>query len=408
MFRCIRPLVVAALSVLLLAAAPSAGADPGVVTIYSSLPLQGAGGPQTRSIVNGANLALTQAGGRAGQFGIRYVSLDDSTRAAGQADDGRVRANARRAASDPATVGYIGEFNSGASKISMPILNLAAIAQVSPSNTYVGLTLGGPGTDSGEPARYHPSGVRTFARLLPNDRVEGAALATLMAARHCHRVYSVNSKTTFSVGIESALRGAASRNRLTVAGTVGIDPRARNYRSLAVTIRRRNVNCVVFTGEIESNGVQLLKDVGAKLPRAQLFGSDGVVLNSLAVQRTGLPPSVARRFYGTLATLDPSAYPPAGRQFFGQYSRAYHVGFPDPYAIYGYEAMKLLLDSIAAAGPNGGNRRAVVNALFATRDRPSVLGTYSIDANGDTTLRDYGAYRIRRGRFVYYRTIHAR
>ena len=36
-----------------------------------------------------------------------------------------------------------------------------------------------------------------------------------------------------------------------------------------------------------------------------------------------------------------------------------------------------------------------IKALFAAKDRQSVLGTYSIDANGDTTLTDYGLYEVK-------------
>jgi branched-chain amino acid transport system substrate-binding protein len=411
MFRCNRPLVVAALATLLLAAAPAnpASADPGVLTIYSSLPLRGASAPETRSIVNGANLALTEAGGRTGQFGIRYVSLDSSA-PSGRSDAGRVRANATQAENDPASIGYIGEFNSVSSEVSIPMLNQLPLAQISPSNTYVGLTQGGPGAQPGigEPDRYYPTGVRTYARLLPNDHVQGEALATLMHERRCHRAAVVHSGTVYGAGLATTLRSAAGRNHLAVTAVARMNPRAHDYRSLAAGIRRLAVSCVAFTGEIESNGLRLLRDVGSALPGAQLFGSDGVVVNVLADPRHGLPERVARRFYATLATLDTTAYPAAGRAFFARYTRTYRLRSPDPYAIYGYEAMKLLLDTIAAAGPNGGNRRAVISGLFATRNRPSVLGAYSIDANGDTTLRDYGAYRIRRGRFVYYRTIHAR
>ena len=32
--------------------------------------------------------------------------------------------------------------------------------------------------------------------------------------------------------------------------------------------------------------------------------------------------------------------------------------------------------------------------MFATKDRDSILGTYSIDENGDTTLTDYGVFTI--------------
>jgi branched-chain amino acid transport system substrate-binding protein len=73
---------------------------------------------------------------------------------------------------------------------------------------------------------------------------------------------------------------------------------------------------------------------------------------------------------------------------------------PAPYAEYGYEAMALVLDAMRRAGPQADSRDAVRRELFATRDRDSVLGRYSIDRFGDTTLATYGALRVRHGRLV--------
>ncbi|MGH3284032.1 MAG: hypothetical protein ACRDPD_05005, partial [Streptosporangiaceae bacterium] len=118
----------------------SAAAGGNTVDIYSSLPMQGASSAQTIPLVNGIKLALAQAGNKAGQFTVNYQVLDDSTAAAGKWDPGQTAANARKVASDPKAVFYIGEFNSGASEVSIPILNEGGIPQVSPANTYVGLT----------------------------------------------------------------------------------------------------------------------------------------------------------------------------------------------------------------------------------------------------------------------------
>src|SRR5450755_824809 len=136
----------------------SSSASGGTVDIYSSLPLQGASTAQTNPMVNGMKLALAQAGGKAGQRTVNYQSLDDSTAAAGKWDAGQTSANARKVATDPKAVYYIGEFNSSASEVSIPILNQGGIPQVSPANTYVGLTLSVPPASApGEPQKYYPS-----------------------------------------------------------------------------------------------------------------------------------------------------------------------------------------------------------------------------------------------------------
>ena len=68
------------------AKAVAAAARPRSLTIYSSLPLQGASRPQTTAMVNGIKLALEQAGNKAGDFDVKYESLDDSTAQAGSVD----------------------------------------------------------------------------------------------------------------------------------------------------------------------------------------------------------------------------------------------------------------------------------------------------------------------------------
>ena len=89
----------------------------------------------------------------------------------------------------------------------------------------------------------------------------------------------------------------------------------------------------------------------------------------------------------------PKDYPPEGQKFFKDYAATYGKK-PEPYAIYGYEAMALLIDAMKAVGADCNNRPKVIDAAVRRpKDRESALGTYSIDANGDTTLTDYGLYR---------------
>ena len=137
-------------------AAPQGGGK--TLTIYSSMPLQGASGPQSRSVVNGMKLALEQNNGKAGEHPIKYVSLDNSTAQAGSWTPEATTANARKAAQDDTTAVYLGEFNSGAAAVSIPVLNEAGVPKISPANTAVGLTTKEPGATPGEPDKYYPTG----------------------------------------------------------------------------------------------------------------------------------------------------------------------------------------------------------------------------------------------------------
>ncbi len=93
-----------------------------VLKIVSSLPRTGSAKGQTDTIVNGINLAIAEYPEIAGMK-IQFSDKDDATTSAGQWDAGKEADNAREAAADKDVIAYIGPYNSGAAKISMPILN---------------------------------------------------------------------------------------------------------------------------------------------------------------------------------------------------------------------------------------------------------------------------------------------
>src|SRR5918912_2558434 len=179
----------------------AAGQPAKTLTIYSSLPLQGPARQKNTAIVNGAKLALEQAGNKAGKFRIAYKSLDDSTAQAGGWEPSATSANARKAAQDKSAIAYIGEYNSGATAVSLPILNQAGLLQISPGNTAVGITSSDPGAAPGEPDKYYPTGKRTYARLLPRDTVQGAALVGVMKEQGCTSAYILNDKEVYGAGL---------------------------------------------------------------------------------------------------------------------------------------------------------------------------------------------------------------
>src|SRR3954452_9316716 len=195
--------------VLILTATPSAAQAQ---TIYSSLPLSGASRSTSAAINAGARLALKQSGNTA----VRFVALNDASKQAGAWTPERASQDALRAAQDRHAIAYIGEFNSGASQVALPILNEAGVAMISPSNTYNGLTRGGAGTSPGEPDKYYPTGTRTFFRVIPNDVVQAAAIATAMRDRGCTRVGVINDKESYGRGLAAGIRSTATRLGLKV------------------------------------------------------------------------------------------------------------------------------------------------------------------------------------------------
>jgi branched-chain amino acid transport system substrate-binding protein len=373
------------------------------LTIYSSLPLQGASRPQSEDVIKGEKLALKQHGNKAGSSSIKYVSLDDATAQAGKWDPGQTSSNARKAAQDKSAIAYLGEFNSGASAISIPILNEAGILQISPSNTALGLTKAGAGASKGEPQKYYPAGTRTYGRVVPIDTIQGAAQAQYMKDNGVTKLYVLDDKEVYGVGVAKNTQASAQKAGIAIAGTDSWDPKAANYRALASKIKASGADAVFIGGIIDNNAVQLAKDIFAAAPTIKQFGPDGVATTDYA---KGIPAGVAKVSYLTAPTVAPNDLPPAGQKFYKDFQATYGTAPADvnPYAVYGYEAMSVALDSIAKGNAD---RKATIAAFFATKNRSSPLGVYDIDKDGDTTLTNYGSYRVKGGKLVFDKVIKA-
>jgi len=157
------------------------------------MPLTGSSKEQSDTVVNAMKQAIDDFTGgtkKIGDYTIDYVSLDDATAAKGQWDADQEKANANKAVNDPDTAIYLGTLNSGAAKISIPILNQASIAMISPANTYPGLTRAAQGvTDPSEPEVYYPNKVRNYFRVVTPDDVQGPAIANFVASLNLKKVY---------------------------------------------------------------------------------------------------------------------------------------------------------------------------------------------------------------------------
>ena len=373
------------------------------LTIYSSLPLQGTSRDQSLAVINGEKLALDKVSNKVGDFKIKYVSLDDSTaQNPGTADESQTQQNARKAIRDKTTIFYLGEFNSGGTKVSLPILNKGGIPQISPSNTYVGLTTDEPGSEPGEPDKYYPTKKRTYARVVPRDKIQGAALATVMKEDGCKTVDIWNDKTTYGAGIAKNIELSVKSQGMTVGNKAGTDRNSPNYKSAASNVKG---DCFIWGGVTGENGVQVYKDVAAANPTAKLYGPDGVAEQAFTdPKKGGIPADVGARLKITVATLGVKDLPSASGVL-DSFKQKYGVSTVDPYAIYGYETMALALDVLKRAGAKAGDRAAVVKELFNTKGRQGVIGTYDIDKNGDTTLTDYGLYTVKGGLPTYEKKI---
>jgi branched-chain amino acid transport system substrate-binding protein len=225
--------------------------------------------------------------------------------------------------------------------------------------------------------------------------VQAAALAGAMRDRGCRRIAILDDGEVFGAGMGVLVGRNARRLGMRIARASRIRVRARRHRGLARRVKRSGARWVAYTGITANGAVRLFRDLARAMPRARFFGTEGIAETGFTDPlEGGVPGRVGRRVVVTVATLSPDGMPEAGRAMLQRYAARYEDPSPDPYAVQGYEAMRLVLDAVAAVGRD---RDEVVDWLHEVRNSESLLGTYSFDRFGDTTLRDYGVYRIRGG-----------
>jgi branched-chain amino acid transport system substrate-binding protein len=376
------------------------------LTIYSSLPLQGPSGAISQQIVNGETLALSDAGGRIGPFKISYVSMDDSNTSTGEWSPGVTATNAKMAAQDTSTIAYLGDYNSGASAVSLPLINAAGILQISPASPYVGLT---SSLDAGqdEPARFYPSGRRTFGRLVPGDPAQAEAQVQLMKALGVKRLYVLDDQGPFEVPLAELVTGDAERAGITVASHDSLDMTATtastSFSGEVGKVAESGAQAVFFAGGTGTGTVALWRQLHSADSRLLLLGSSDMVNSSFASEIG----EAAASTYLTTPILPANLYPRPAAEVLQTYRRQFG-GDPNTYALYGYEAMSVALLAIREAALRGNDRQTVIGRFFAIRDRESVLGRYSMQADGESTSSRYGVDRVENGRAVFYKVLNVR
>jgi len=371
--------------------------------IASDLPLQGSSRTQTQQMVQAIKFQLKQNNFKAGDKTIGYQSCDDSTAQAGKWDSGKCSANGNAYANNKSVVGVIGTFNSGCAEIIIPILNRAPngpVAMASPANTYVGLTHSGPGTAAGEPDKYYPTGKRNYIRLVAADDYQGASNALLAQQLGYKSVFIFNDKEAYGLGVATDFKNAASKLGLKIAGFTAWDPKASSYEALANKVKQSGAD-VVYLGGLEcENGSKLIKDLRGTLGKTfPLIAPDGFSSFSDTWKNSG---GVANGMYISVAGQPNSALPAAGKAFVKDFGA--QVGQdPNPYSAYAAQTMQVMLDAVKTAG---GDRAKVADALLKTKVTNGILGTFTINADGDTNNNPVTQYKlVTPGKGVPYKTI---
>jgi branched-chain amino acid transport system substrate-binding protein len=374
----------------------------GKILVASDLPLQGSGRTQTSQMTRAIKFVFAQHHWKAGKYSLAYQSCDDSTAQAGKWDSGKVSANGNAYAQNSSVGGVIGTFNSGAAEIMVPILNRAPngpIAMISPANTYVGLTHPGPGTVAGEPGKYYPSGKRNYARVVAADDYQGAADAVLTKTLGVKKVFILNDKEAYGLGVATNYKNAVKKLGIKIVGFTAWDGKASSYEALAVKIKASGAQGVFLGGLICENGGKLIKDIrGGVASSVKIMMPDGFTPVSATVQESG---TAAEGSYVSVAGLPNSSLKGAGKAFVKAFTKADHRS-PDPYSVYAAQAAEVMVQAIAQSN---GSRADIAKQLLKVHLKGSILGNVSFNSNGDVTSNPVTIYRVKGGKSTTYRVI---
>ncbi len=377
----------------------------GQYEIVSDLPMQGASSHQTKQMVQAIEMTLEQNHWKAGNVTLQYQACDDSTAQAGTWDSATCSANANAYAQDTSVIGNIGTFNSGCAELEAPVLNRApggAVAMVSPANTWPGLTQ--KTKTPGEPEKYFPTGKRSYARVVAADNFQGPALALTAQGLGVKSVFILNDKQAYGLGVATYFRDAAKKLGIQIKGFTAYNTKTgTNYQALMQQIGATHPDAIMVGGLVCENGGQLIKDkvsvLGPNTGNVKLLLPDGFTTQS-TIDEAGA--KNAEGLYSSVAGVPPDQLKGAGATFVQDFTNKYHPDALDPYTPYAAAATQVLLNAIKASD---GSRASISQHLFGVTVNDSVLGTFSIDQNGDTNQGSMTVDVAKGGKLVTYKVL---
>lgn len=393
------------------AVTPALAGAAKVIKVYQSWPMQGSMIPEGTAMLNAAKMALDEVKGQVAGYKIELVFLDDASPTTGSWDGTIEANNAQKAIADEQALVYFGTYNSGAAKISMPLTNKAGMAQITPANTYPGLTK--PGHAPGEPGIYRPSGKVNYFRTFGADDFQGASGAAWAKCLGFKKVYILDDRQLYGKGIADVFEKHAKKIGLNVAAHDGVESVNIDFRALLTKVKASGADVVYFGGLVDSGGPQIAQQMDA----LGLFKAGVKLLSDDAMYSDAVPKAVSPEIlngnlYVTFASPALDQLPTeVGKRFYKNY-KAKYGGDPIGWSIYAYNGMLVVLDSIKRAAPKldkttdvTARRAAVLEAMRATKGLEGVSGRITFDANGDPTTYLMSGFLFKEGKYVWQRNI---
>jgi len=316
----------------------------------------------------GVEIAIDDKGGKLLGHPIKLSGQDTGCGAEGG------QAAATKLAADPTIVAAIGSNCSSAAKPGAPILWKAGICTVSPSNTAPYLTAPDRGPD-----------YDGYLRTAHNDKVQGR-----VAAEFAIKKLGIKTAATIHDGSVYAeqLQAVFAENFKKLGGTItaqeAVAPTDTDMRPVLTKIATGKPDFIYFPIFIAAGGhiCRQVKEV-AGLEKTSLMGADGIFSPDF-YKAAG---ETAVGMYHS--SPDFSAFGEGYKAFLDKHMKKYNQKPIAPFHAHGYDAATMIfaaIEKVAKKGADGTltiDRKALRDALYATKGLKGLTGTVSCDQYGD-------------------------
>jgi branched-chain amino acid transport system substrate-binding protein len=322
-------------------------------------------------------LAMKQHDNRAGDKQVELLFVEDE------------QEGLAKFLNDPSIVVLLGSPGSSIARTSIPHSNGHGLALISSLATWPGLTK--PGFELGEPGVYYPTGQRTFFRTVPSDEIQGLAAARWIGQQGYEQVYILSFADLYSRGLAGIFEANAADFGLEIIGQEEIidDATSEQLAAYVANVIEAKSQALYFpVPSTDDDWLGLLTQIRAQLPDLVVIGGDGLTQIPRPEDTT-----LIEGIYGT--DVVPAAdITQEAMDFFEAYEAEYGER-PANYILSFYEAANVALYAIEKA--NAVTRDALLRSLRNLGEYHGVMGNWTFDANGDTTLTSITLLRLTDG-----------
>ncbi len=327
----------------------------------------------------GVELAIDEKGGKLLGHPIKLSVQDTGCNPEGG------QAAATKLASDPTIVAAIGSNCSSEAKPGVPILWKAGMVTVSPSNTAPYLTDPKRGPD-----------YEGYLRTCHNDKIQGAVAARFVYNQlKLRKVATIHDGSVYAEQLQAVFADTFRKLGGTVTSQEAVAPTDTEMRSVLTKIATAKPDAIYYPIFIAAGGhiTRQAKEV-AGLEKTVLISADGTFSPDF-IKAAG---EAAVGMYHS--SPDFSAFGAGYKAFLANHQKKYGEKPIAPFHAHAYDATMMVLtaiEKVAKKDPDGTlyiGRKALRDALYATKDFKGLTGNLVCDKYGDCADPNIAIYQM--------------